>query len=94
MSMGKLTQVLGAVVDVEFSDGALPSKTKELIAVACSVLADCIPCIDWHYMHAVKAGASQEELSEALAISMAVISGSKRAKYGPVVTKLEEHCKK
>ena len=24
MGMGKLTQVLGAVVDVEFSDGALP----------------------------------------------------------------------
>jgi alkylhydroperoxidase/carboxymuconolactone decarboxylase family protein YurZ len=58
------------------------------------VLADCIPCIDWHYLHAVKAGASQEELSEALAISMAVISGSKRAKYSSVVSKLEEHCKK
>ena len=24
MSMGKITQVLGAVVDVEFSDGSLP----------------------------------------------------------------------
>jgi F-type H+-transporting ATPase subunit beta len=25
MNMGKITQVLGAVVDVEFSDGSLPS---------------------------------------------------------------------
>ena len=24
MNMGKITQVLGAVVDVEFSDGSLP----------------------------------------------------------------------
>ena len=24
MSMGKITQVLGAVVDIEFSDGSLP----------------------------------------------------------------------
>ncbi len=75
--------------DKVYAAGVLDKKTKELIAVACSVLADCVPCIEWHYQHAVAAGASQEELSEALAISMSISAGSKRAKYGPVVSKLE-----
>jgi AhpD family alkylhydroperoxidase len=67
----------------------LDKKTKELIAVACSVMADCVPCIEWHYQQAIAAGAAKEEISEALAIAMSVSSGSKRAKYGPVVEKLE-----
>jgi AhpD family alkylhydroperoxidase len=69
--------------------GNLDKKTKELIAVACSVMADCMPCLEWHYGRAVTAGANQEEISEALAIAMSVSAGSKRAKYGPVVEKLE-----
>jgi AhpD family alkylhydroperoxidase len=71
------------------SPGNLDKKTKELIAVACSVMADCMPCLEWHYQQAVTAGANQEEISEALAIAMSVSAGSKRAKYGPVVEKLE-----
>lgn len=70
--------------------GALDKKTKELIAVACSVMADCVPCLEWHYQQAVTAGANREELSEALAIAMAISAGSKRAKYAPVVGKLEQ----
>jgi len=69
--------------------GSLDQKTKELIAIACSVEVDCAPCLEWHYGRAVKAGASREEISEALAIAMSVAAGSKRAKYGPVVDKLE-----
>jgi AhpD family alkylhydroperoxidase len=75
--------------DKAYTANLLDKKTKELIAVACSVMADCVPCIEWHYRQAVAAGASQDEISEALAISMSVSSGSKRAKYGPVIAKLE-----
>ena len=32
MNMGKLTQVLGAVVDVEFSDGGLPGFPRDPVA--------------------------------------------------------------
>lgn len=67
----------------------LDRKTKELIAVCCSVLADCIPCIEHHYKQALDAGATKEEIAEALAIPMAVISGSKMAKYGAVVGNLQ-----
>jgi len=76
-----------------YAAGTLDRKTKELIAVACSVMADCVPCIEWHYGQAVTAGASQDELSEALAISMAISSGSKRAKYAPVISNLERNRK-
>lgn len=74
-----------------YAAGALDRKTKELIAIACSVMADCAPCIEWHYGQAVTAGANQEELSEALAVSMSIAAGSKRAKYGPVISKLEHN---
>ena len=68
----------------------LDKKTKELIAIACSVMADCVPCIEWHYVQAIQSGATKEEISEALAISMSVSAGNKRAKYGVVVERLEQ----
>jgi AhpD family alkylhydroperoxidase len=67
----------------------LDKKTIQLLAVACSVMADCVPCIESHYKQAVAAGASSEEISEALAVSMAISAGSKRAKYKAVVSNLE-----
>jgi AhpD family alkylhydroperoxidase len=73
--------------------GNLDQKTKELIAAACSILADCAPCLEWHYGRAVNAGATREEISEALAVAMSVAAGSKRAKYGPVISKLEGEAK-
>jgi AhpD family alkylhydroperoxidase len=75
--------------DKVYEANILDKKTKELIALACSVMADCVPCIDWHYKQAVQAGAGKEEMAEALAISMSVSSGSKRAKYAPVIAELE-----
>jgi AhpD family alkylhydroperoxidase len=68
---------------------ALDRKTKELIAVSNSVMADCVPCINWHYAQALKCGATREEIAEALAIAMSVSAGSKRAKYSPVIEALE-----
>ncbi len=67
----------------------LDGKTKELIALSNSVMADCIPCIEYHYKKAVEAGASKEEIAEALAIAMSVSAGSKKAKYSPVISELE-----
>jgi AhpD family alkylhydroperoxidase len=67
----------------------LDRKTKELIAVSCSVVADCNPCIEHHYKQAQDAGASMEEIAEALAIPLAILAGSKMAKYGPVVENLQ-----
>ena len=73
-----------------YATGILDKKTKELIAVGCSVMADCVPCLEHHYQGAVSAGAKQDELSEVLAIAMSISAGSKRAKYGPVISNLEQ----
>ncbi len=79
--------------DKVYEENTLNKKTKELIALACSVLADCVPCINWHYKKAIEAGASKEEIAEALAISMSIASGSKRAKYSELIINLGQDIK-
>jgi AhpD family alkylhydroperoxidase len=85
----EIDQLYDRFSDSVYAAGNLDKKTKELIAIACSVAVDCVPCIEWHYRNAVQAGATKEEISEALAVSMSISAGSKRAKYGPVIEKME-----
>lgn len=73
-----------------YEPGLLDAKTKELIAVACSVMADCVPCIEHHYPAAIAAGASPAEIREALAITMTVSAGSKQGKYRRLVGELSK----
>jgi AhpD family alkylhydroperoxidase len=68
----------------------LDGKIKELIAVSNSITADCLPCLEYHYKRAVKAGASKEEIAEAIAIAMSISAGSKKAKYSPIINRLEK----
>ena len=72
-----------------YDENILSKKTKELIAISCSVMADCVPCIEWHYKQAKEAGATDDEIKEALAISMSVSAGSKKAKYSSIISKLK-----
>jgi AhpD family alkylhydroperoxidase len=89
----EIDEICDRFCDVAFAANVVDKKTKELIAIACSVMADCVPCIDWHYQQARTAGATKEEISEAIGIAMAVSAGSKRAKYRPVIGKLEDAAK-
>jgi len=75
--------------DAAYKPNVLDGKTKELIALSNSVMADCVPCIDHHYKKAVEYGASKEEIAEAMAIAMSVSAGSKKAKYSSVIGELE-----
>ena len=54
--------------EAAYSDGALPKKTKELIAVGISVIMDCESCMQWHIEQAAAAGASQREVLEAVEV--------------------------
>jgi AhpD family alkylhydroperoxidase len=58
-----------------FSDGALPKKTKELIAVGISVVIDCESCMQWHIEQAAEAGASMREVLEAVEVGMEMGGG-------------------
>ena len=55
--------------------GALDRKTKELIALAISVTAGCDDCIAHHVHDAVEAGASREELADALGVAVLMGGG-------------------
>ena len=56
-----------------FSDEAhLDTRTQELIALACSLVAQCEGCLDGHLKKAIKAGATREEISEAIVIAVGI----------------------
>jgi AhpD family alkylhydroperoxidase len=76
--------------DKVYAPNALDSKTKELIALACSVMADCVPCIEYHYPKVKEHGASDAEIREAMAITMTVAAGSKQAKYWKLIGELSK----
>jgi len=55
---------------------ALDSKTQELIALACSLVAKCDGCIEGHIKKALKEGATKEEISEAIVIAVGINAAS------------------
>lgn len=58
-----------------FTDGALPTVTKELIAVAIGVAQQCDGCIASHVRAAAAAGATREQFAEALSVSLFMMGG-------------------
>jgi AhpD family alkylhydroperoxidase len=61
--------------EVAFADGALPKKTKELIAVGISVRLDCESCMQWHIAQAAEAGATMREVLEAVEVAIEMGGG-------------------
>ncbi|MDR2961311.1 MAG: carboxymuconolactone decarboxylase family protein [Stenotrophomonas sp.] len=66
-------QALGAAAA---HDQALDPKTRELIAVAVAISLRCDGCIGTHTEAARKAGATEEELAQALATAIQVNAGA------------------
>jgi len=64
-----------------FAEGALSKRTKELIAFAVAHAIQCPYCIDVHAKGASSAGASREEMAEALHVA-AVIRGGASLVHG------------
>lgn len=63
-----------------FTEGAIPAKYKELIAIAIGVYARCEYCIAYHVKKALEEGASREEILEAAAEAIA-FGGSPATAY-------------
>ena len=55
-----------------FVPSALDLKTKELIAIGCSLLAKCEGCIEGHIKKALEVGASKEEISDAIVVAIGI----------------------
>lgn len=62
-----------------FADGALPSKTKELIAVAVAHVTQCPYCIRSHTKRAMLKGATEKEIMEAIWVSAEMRAGAATA---------------
>ena len=58
-----------------FADGALPAKTKQLIAVAVAHVTQCPYCIRGHTELAVKHGATEQEVMEAIWVAAEMRAG-------------------
>lgn len=58
-----------------FADGALPSKTKQLIAVAVAHVTQCPYCIRSHTGAAQRKGATPEEIMEAIWVAAEMRAG-------------------
>jgi AhpD family alkylhydroperoxidase len=72
------SKVYKAFLDMEkatYGDGALAKKQKELIAVGISVVMDCESCMQWHIEQAAKAGATQQEVLEAVEVGIEMGGG-------------------
>src|SRR4051794_26915627 len=57
------------------ADGAIPAKTKELIAVAVALTTQCPYCIDIHSRKAKAAGCTEAEIAEAAMVAAALRAG-------------------
>lgn len=64
---------------MSFKEGALPVKTKQLIAVAVAHVTQCPYCIRGHTAQAIKKGASKEELMEAIWVAAEMRAGAATA---------------
>ena len=66
---------MGLMKEVFEKEGALPQKTKELIAVAVAHATQCPYCIESHVKAAQRSGATNTEIAEAIFIAVALRGG-------------------
>jgi AhpD family alkylhydroperoxidase len=69
------------------TDGAVPPKYRELIALGVALTTQCPYCLDVHTGNARKAGASEAELAETVFIAAALRAGA-AVTHGALALKL------
>jgi len=62
--------------DANKANSKLGEKTRQLISIAIAVTTRCDGCITFHTDAALKAGATREEIAEALGVAMAMNAGA------------------
>jgi AhpD family alkylhydroperoxidase len=72
----------GELHGASFADGALDTRTKELIALAIGVVEGCDGCIASHAQAAARAGATRQEAAEAIGVTF-LMKGGPATIYGP-----------
>ena len=72
----------GALHQHAMAEGALPTKVKELMALVVGVIQNCDGCVGYHARGAAKAGATEEEVAEALGVAL-LMGGGPASVWGP-----------
>ena len=73
-----------------FTAGALDAKTKQLIALAVAHVTQCPYCIQGHTKAAQRAGATAQELMEAVWVAAEMRAGAAYAHAAIMLTSLSE----
>ncbi|KPK46702.1 MAG: alkylhydroperoxidase [Dehalococcoidia bacterium SM23_28_2] len=63
------------------ADGALSTKVKELMAMAIAIAIQCDGCISHHAYDALRAGATTQEIAEAIGVAV-LMGGGPAVVYG------------
>jgi AhpD family alkylhydroperoxidase len=73
-----------------FAPGALPTKTKQLVAVAVAHVTQCPYCIRGHTKAALRAGATEQELMEAIWVAAEMRAGGAYAHSALAIDTMEQ----
>ena len=73
-----------------FAPGALDAKTKQLIAVAAAHVTQCPYCIAGHTKAALQAGASHQQIMEAIWVAAEMHAGAAYAHSAIAIHAMEE----
>ena len=76
---GDMLDAFGQFNSKVFTAGALSAREKELIAVAAAHITRCPYCIEGHTKKAKTAGATDEEIAEAVFVAVAMSAGASLA---------------
>jgi AhpD family alkylhydroperoxidase len=64
------------------TDGALPARIKELVALAIAVTKECDGCIAAHALGAARRNATEEEVAEVMGVAI-MMNGGPGTVWGP-----------
>lgn len=91
------SRTYAAFIDMEkaaFASGALEKKFKEMIAIGISVVVNCESCMQWHIREALSAGATEEQVLEAIEVGMEMGGGPATVSSRFAISVLEYYSKK
>jgi AhpD family alkylhydroperoxidase len=77
-----------------FAEGALPAKMKQIIAVAVAHVTQCPYCIAGHTRSALRHGATEQELMEAIWVAAEMRAGGAYAHTAVSLTAMAEERKR
>ncbi|WP_292889148.1 carboxymuconolactone decarboxylase family protein [Nonlabens sp.] len=72
------------------ANGALLSKTKELISLGIAIAVHCDGCIAFHVHDALKAGATKEDILETIGVAICMGGGPALVYGGEAMQALEQ----